>query len=111
MFVIWKIDSEKEYKLRLTTAMAMQAEKQLGMGLPDALNHIMDTTVIVVLLWAGLQAYNHELNLQRVCELYDEYLANGGKPEKLVMDVLMKLFAQVGLIDDTKNAESQETEE
>ena len=106
LYTIWKIGDE-EYKLRLTTFAAMQVEKQLGMGLTEAVNHLADTTVIVVLLWGGLQAYNHGMNLRDVCDLYDKYIASGGNVEKIV-DVLMELLAQVGIGEpaERKNAPS-----
>jgi hypothetical protein len=106
-YVIWKVNG-KEYRLRLTTFNAIQVEKQLGMGLTEAVNHLMDATVIVMILWGALQPYNHGMNLREVCNLYDDYIADGGSAEKIV-DVILKLLAQVGIGDtgDTeKNAGS-----
>lgn len=68
-YVIWNVNG-KEYRLRLTTFNAIQVEKQLGMGLTEAVNHLMDSTVIIVLLWGGLQPYNHSTNLRNVCDIY-----------------------------------------
>lgn len=103
---IWKVGDE-EYKLRLTTFASLQVEKQLGFGLTEAVNHLADTTVIVTILWGGLQAYNHGMNLRDVCDIYDRYIAAGGNVEKIV-DVLAELLAQVGIGEPVqrKNAES-----
>ena len=94
LYTIWKIGDE-EYKLRLTTWASLQVEKQLGMGITEAVNHLADTSVIVTLLWGGLQTFHHGMNLRDVCELYDKYIASGGDIEK-IMDVLTALLAQVG---------------
>lgn len=107
-FVIWNVNG-KEYKLRLTTLNAIQVEKQLGMGLTEAVNHLMDSTVIVMLMWGALQPYNHGMNFRNVCEIYDNYIAGGGSAEKVV-DILLKLLEQVGIgntENDEKNVPSQ----
>lgn len=105
-YVIWKVNG-KEYKLRLTTFNAIQVEKQLGMGMTEALNRLMDPTVIITLLWGALQPYNHSTNLREVCNMYDDYLAGGGSTEKIV-DVELALLAQIGIgdTDNEKNADS-----
>ena len=102
-YVIWNVNG-KEYKLRLTTFNAIQVEKQLGMGLTEAVNHLMDATVIIVLLWGALQSYSHNINLRDVCDIYDDYIAAGGSAEKIV-EVLLKLLAQIGIGDRPESAE------
>jgi hypothetical protein len=106
--VIWAVNG-KEYRLRLTTFNSIQVEKQLGMGMTEAVNRLMDSTVIITILWGALQPYNHGMNFREVCDLYDEYIAAGGSAEKIV-DVILKLLAQVGIGDTEsteKNAVSQ----
>lgn len=110
-YIIWNVNG-KDYRLRMTTFNAMQVEKQLGMGATEALNHLMDSRVIVGMLWGGLQKYHHGMNLREVCDLYDDYLAGGGNAEKII-DILMQLLAQIGIgdtesgaEDDAKNVES-----
>ncbi|HCM22818.1 MAG TPA: hypothetical protein DHW78_00625, partial [Ruminococcaceae bacterium] len=105
----------KDYRLRMTTFNTMQIEKQLGMGMTDALNHLMDSRVIVGILWDAMQKYNHGMNLREVCDLYDDYLAGGGNVEK-ISNILMQLLAQIGIgdtedtEDDAKNVESPAAE-
>jgi hypothetical protein len=106
----WNVNDE-EYKLRLTRFNAVQVEKQLGMGLTEAVQHLADTTVIITLLWGGLQQFNHGFSFKDVCELYDEYLESGGNIEKII-DVIMELLAQVGIGEkpERKNKKSQKAE-
>lgn len=107
-YVIWKVNG-KEYRLRLTTFNFIQVEKQLGMGLTEAVNHLMDSTVIIMILWGALQPCNHGMNFREVCDIYDDYIAGGGSAKKIV-DVLLQLLAQVGIGDTEsaeKNADSQ----
>lgn len=103
-YVIWNVNG-KEYKLRLTTFNTVQVEKQLGMGLTEAVNRLMDATVITMILWGALQPYNHGMNFRSVCDLYDEYIAGGGSTEKIV-DVLMELLAQIGIGDTDSTAKN-----
>lgn len=91
---VWNVNG-KEYKLRLTTFNSVQVEKQLGIGMTEAINHIADTTVIVTILWGALQPYNHGMNLPEVCNLYDEYLSSGGNVAKII-DIIVELLAQIG---------------
>lgn len=107
-YVLWTVNG-KEYRLRLTTFNSIQVEKQLGMGLTEAVNHLMDSTVVIMILWGAFQPYSHGMNFREVCDLYDNYIAGGGSAEKIV-DVLLQLLAQVGIgnIEDTgKNADVQ----
>ncbi len=106
-YIIWDVDGE-EYKLRLNTMAALQVEKQLDMGMTEIVSHLMDTTVIITLLWGAMQQLHHGTNLKDVCAIYDRYLENGGDLEKM-MDVLMELLAQVGIgaRSERKNAKSQ----
>lgn len=104
-YVIWTVNG-KDYRLRMTTFNAVQVEKQLGMGMTEALNHLMDSRVIVGMLWGASQKYHHGLNLREVCDLYDDYLASGGSAEKIV-DVILKLLEQIG-IGDAENASDTE---
>lgn len=107
-YVIWNVGG-KEYKLRLTTFNSVQVEKQLGMGLTEAVNRLMDSSVIITLLWGAMQPYNHGMNYREVCDIYDDYVAAGGSAEKIV-DVLLKLLEQIGLgntEDNEKNVPGQ----
>ena len=51
------------------------------------------------------------MNFRDVCELYDEYIASGGRVDD-IMDILIELLSQVGLCDKPekpgKNVQSQE---
>lgn len=100
-YVLWNVNG-KEYRLRLTTFNSIQVEKQLGMGLTEAVDHLMDPTVIMMILWGALQPYNHGMNLREVCDVYDSYIAGGGSAEKII-DVELKLLAQVGIGDTEEN--------
>lgn len=96
MFVNWTVNGET-YKLRLTTIQAIQIEKQLGMGMTKVIDgHLMDSTVIVTILWGALQKYQHSTNFKDVCDLYDDYLGEGGTIDE-ILDIIMELFTQIGI--------------
>jgi hypothetical protein len=93
-FTTWKVGDE-EYKLRLNTMQTIQVEKQLGMGMAEIASHLADTTTIVTILFGAMQPLNHGVNFKDVCNIYDEYLEDGGTLEDM-MDIMMELLAQAG---------------
>jgi len=66
-----------EYRLKITTAAAEDAEKRLGCSLMDALGQIDRAASFVTILWAGLQKYHHGMTIQRVYDLVDSIIEQG----------------------------------
>jgi hypothetical protein len=110
MYTIWNVNGE-EYKLRLTTLQAMQVEKQLDMGMTEAVQHLADSTVIVTIIWGSMQQFQHGTNIKDVCAIYDEYLESGGNLEA-ILDIIMELLAQIGIGEksEIKNKKRRKTE-
>lgn len=107
MYTIWKV-GDKEYRLRLTTQATVLFEKQMKVGMTAVLDHVADVSVIVGLIWAAMQQYNHGISLQDVFTLYDTFIADGGTVADII-PIEQDLLAQMGYCEgrDTKNAESQ----
>lgn len=64
----------EEYKLKITAAASMDAEKRLGKGLLEAGGDLRSITTQVTILWAALQAYHHGMSLSAATDLFDEYM-------------------------------------
>lgn len=67
----------KEFKLKMTTATKIEAEKMLGVSILDALEDMAKAQTFAVILWAALQKYNSNYPMPRVYNLIDE-LENAG---------------------------------
>ena len=63
---------EKEYRLKLTTASKIEAEKKLGFSLLEAPENITRAETFAVILWAALQKYHKAMTMLKVYDLIDE---------------------------------------
>ena len=103
----------KEYKARLSARAVVDLEKKLG---TNPLNIFMEIAqkgqlpsveVLITMLHASLQQFNHGISMDDTYEIYDEMVDDG----KTIMDVvaiLLEIFKVSGLIpeetEDAKNA-------
>ena len=99
----WKVNDEKELKLRLTSHQAATVEEKIGMNLlkifmPEAGEEftLPPLKVMLLLVHGALQQYEHGYSLEDVYELYDEYVDNGGDQTSFMAEVLMPLFEVSG---------------
>lgn len=100
----------KTYKLRLNTRAIVLLEKQLGcnpLSIFGANNDTIPTiTVMVYILHASLQQYNHGINLNDAYDIFDDYLADGHSSVDFI-PVILDIYKASGLIPK----ENKETEE
>ena len=100
----------KQYKLRLTTRAIVSLEKALGcnpltiFGKGDTIPTI---TVMVNVLHASLQAYEHGITMEKAYDIFDSYLADGNTITDFI-PVIFAIYKQSGLIgedagEDEKN--------
>lgn len=99
----------KDYKLRLSTRNTVQLEKQLGCN-PLAIFGNGDTiptvTVMVQVLYASLQQYNHGITLNDAYDIFDDYLADGNSATDFIQ-VLLEIYKVSGLIKVEEDAEGK----
>jgi hypothetical protein len=98
------------YKLRLSTRNVVLLEKQLGCN-PLSIFGNGDTvptiTVMVAVLHAALQQYNHNMSLNDAYDLFDEYLADGHSSVDFI-PVILEIYKASGIIPkDTKTEETE----
>jgi hypothetical protein len=100
----------KTYKLRLNTRAIVLLEKQTGcnpLSIFGANNDTIPTiTVMVYILHAALQQYNHGITLNDAYDIFDDYLADGHSSVDFI-PVIMEIYRASGLIPK----ENKETEE
>ena len=90
----------KSYKLRLNTRNIVLLEKQLGCN-PLSIFGDGDTiptiTVMVAILHAALQQYNHGITLNDAYDVFDEYLADGHATTDFI-PVILEIYKASGII-------------
>lgn len=105
------IIGEKSYKLRLTTKASVSLEKALGYNpismLMDIDNGKMPKLAdVLIMLQVMLQTYNHGLNLDKVYDLFDEYVADGHSMFDLI-PIFVEVFQNSGYLSTSGNKEDE----
>lgn len=95
----------KTYKLRLTTRNIVALEKQIGCN-PLSIFGNGDTiptiSVMVCVLHASLQAYEHGITLNDAYTIFDDYLADGNQMTDFI-PVILEIYKVSGLIKGDAN--------
>ena len=90
----------KDYKLRLNTRNVVALEKQLGCN-PLAIFGDGDTiptiTVMVCILHASLQQYNHGITLNDAYDIFDKWLDDGHSTVDFV-NVILEIYKASGIV-------------
>ena len=100
--------NNKEYKLALTTAAICQLEKKIGCNPLTVFGDgstIPTVTVMVAILHASLQKYQHKVTEEEACNIFDEWLEAGNAFTDFV-SVILEIYKVSGLIkaeDEEKN--------
>lgn len=90
----------KTYKLRLNTRNIVLLEKQLGCNPLNIFGDgetIPTVTVMVAILHASLQQYNHGITLNDAYDLFDEYMADGHSSVEFI-PVILDIYKASGII-------------
>lgn len=100
-----------EYKLKLTTASKIEAEKRLGFSLLEAPENITKAETFAVILWAALQKYHHNMTIQKVYDLIDK-LEDAGYTISEKADLLLEIMKVSGFFtqEDLQEMEKKQGE-
>lgn len=99
----------KSYKLRLSTRNIVLLEKQLGCNPLNIFGNgdtVPQITVMVAVLHASLQQYNHGISLNDAYDIFDNYLADGHATTDFI-PVIIDIYKASGIIpkdNEEKNA-------
>ena len=104
----------KDYKLRLDTRSTVMLEKQLGCN-PLSIfgdgESIPTITVMVAILHASLQRYQHNISLNDAYDIFDDYISDGKNSTDFI-PVILDIYKASGLIPkDNKVEEVDEKNE
>lgn len=94
----------KDYKLRLNTRNTVMLEKQLGCN-PLSIFGDGDTiptiTVMVAILSAALQQYNHGITLNDAYDIFDTWLDDGNSTTDFI-PIILEIYKASGIIPKDK---------
>lgn len=95
------------YKLKLTTKASVSLERALGYNPITMLMDIEKGKMpklndVLIMLQAMLTTYHHGINMDKVFDLFDEYVAEGGSMFDLI-PVFVQVFEQSGYISSSKS--------
>ena len=97
----------KEYKLRLNTRNTVLLEKQLECN-PLSIFGTGDTiptvTIMVAILHASLQQYNHGITLNDAYDIFDAWLADGHATTDFI-PVILEIYKASGIVPKDKEEE------
>jgi hypothetical protein len=100
----------KDYKLRLNTRNLVSLEKKLGCNPLSIFGDgetIPTVTVMVTILHASLQQYQHNIDLDAAFGIFDEWIEDGHSMVDFV-EVILDIYRTSGIIP--KEVETDETE-
>lgn len=101
----------KAYRLRLNTRNIVLLEKQLGcnplsiFGTTGA-EQIPTVTVMVAVLHASLQQYNHGITLNDAYDIFDDYIADGHSATDFV-NIILDIYKASGIIPNDKEGKEE----
>lgn len=103
LYKIWTVGGE-EYKLRLAARNAVELEDKLGKHPLEVLLELQESSLPKVkdtclILHAALQKFNHGMTLDKVYDLYDEYIEAGNSIQE-VLELIMDIFKTAGFIPE-----------
>lgn len=106
---------EEIFKLRLNTKNSIMLEKSLGYNPIGLLMDIERGKMprledILKVLHACLQTYHHGYNMDKVWNLYDDYVSDGKTMFDLI-PVFVEVFQQCGFLNKIEEATEEEVEE
>lgn len=92
---------EKDYKLRMSSAKAVEVEQEIG---KNPVNVLIDTQTgrlplmseTMAIFWGALTYYQHGIKREAVYDIYDAYIEDGHTYLDFIQDVLISVFETAG---------------
>ena len=100
------------YKLRLNTKASVALEKALGYNAISMFMEIDNGVMpklgdILIVLHAMLQPLNHGTSMEKVYEIFDQYVEDGHSMYDLI-PLFVEVFQESGYMPSAKNTDSNE---
>lgn len=102
LYVDFKV-KDKEYKLRLATRNIVALEKAIGknpLSIFGTGDEIPSITTMVNILFYSLQQFQHGIDYNKACDIFDEYLEENSMTDFLT--VILDVYRVSGIMRDGK---------
>ena len=106
-FMIWNVGGV-DYRLKLTASMICKLEDKYKRNLLKMVDDIPPLSVMLTIVQAAMQKYNHGITFSKVQDLYDIYTEDGGNQIDFFTDVVMELFTVSGFFTETQAEKVEE---
>jgi hypothetical protein len=100
-----------EYRLKINTQSAIDAEKKLGTSLARAWVRLDEVSVQTTILWAAFQAYNAGITFEKAMELRDSFIEEAENGMDSLADVIKEVYICSGFMKRELPPETPETQE
>lgn len=101
---------DREFRLKLTTAAKIEAEKRLGFSLLNAIGEIDRVETFAIILWASMQKYHASYSFAKVCALIDEMEDEDCTVDKKA-DIVLGIMKVSGFFTKAQIAEMEKEDE
>ena len=88
----------QEYRLKINTQAAIDAEKKLGTSLARAWVRLDEINVQTVILWAAFQAYNAGVTFEKAIDLRDQFMDEAENGMDDLADVIKEVYICSGFM-------------
>lgn len=101
------IIKDKEYRARLSGKMCVELEKRLGGNPLNVFTRVAEgsevpsLTVLLTILHASLQTYEHGISMDDIYDIYDNYIDDGHTMMDLI-PLIMDIFKSSGFFVEDK---------
>lgn len=111
-FATWKVGGTI-HKMKLTTEKNVELEEQFGENLIVTVmkNKMPKLRDMLAITWKGLQAYEPELELQGVYDLFDEYIDTDGTQTDFMSGPFMSLLQVSGFFTKKQKDQAEQLQE
>lgn len=111
-FAAWKVGGTI-HKMKLTTEKNVELEEQFGENLIVAvtMSKMPKLKDMLAITWKGLQAYEPELKLKDVYDLFDEYVDADGTQTDFVSGPFMNLLQVSGFFTKKQKDQAEQLQE
>lgn len=108
-YALWKVGDE-EYKLKLTTSAITKLEQEFKTNLMNIMmsNSIPSLFIMLKIVHAAMQKFNHNIKEKDVQELFDRYLDEGGSQTEFLTDVILPVYQASGFFSEGMEEQMEE---
>ena len=100
-YVIWKVNEDKEFKCKLTSAAVAEIESRYKCNLLQFVDGTPSLTIMLDVTHKAMKKFNHGIKEKDMYDLFDEYVDNGGSQVTFMTEVFIPIYKVSGFFPKT----------